>query len=424
MRHDREIADMFEVCCHGGGYAAVLGVGHTSYAIIGSVSSAKGLQNMKTMDDFEDWVEGADFTHVKLMGSRAALRLLPFAFEAGEHSIRKEQLLLSCLRAIMSSIVSTRSNDGTVASARMSAARWSAEKSGNQIARASRLVGRAQSSEQRTMATQENELGIASNSIASLTHSTKPSEVLKAFGRLELSSRTFFQDAVYDSLILDEANSSLNQLRKMKLWYLDWSTTAHIRKELLLRFPDIVGEAWSFWREWYQGFLEGKPLDWDLQREVALIPNEDWEKGPEHIAGIIAEIRARFELNKRIGELEEELRVTAQSRHEIGGNFPPEPLDEARVATKELLIIWEPLQSLKEEAEAEAPDKGKIRKAIEALGRALKAGFAWCASKADLAVDTVIKWAVPAAGGGYLALNPDKITAVLEVAKTWLSMAP
>lgn len=210
----------------------------------------------------------------------------------------------------------------------------------------------------------------------------------------------------------------------MKLWYLDWSTTAHIRKELLLRFPDIVGEAWSFWREWYQGFLEGKPLDWDLQREVALIPNEDWEKGPEHIAGIIAEIRARFELNKRIGELEEELRVTAQSRHEIGGNFPPEPLDEARVATKELLIIWEPLQSLKEEAEAEAPDKGKIRKAIEALGRALKAGFAWCASKADLAVDTVIKWAVPAAGGGYLALNPDKITAVLEVAKTWLSMAP
>jgi hypothetical protein len=29
--------------------------------------------------------------------------------------------------------------------------------------------------------------------------------------------------------------------------------------------------------------LEGRPLDWDLQREVALIPDEDWEKGPEHI---------------------------------------------------------------------------------------------------------------------------------------------
>lgn len=51
---------------------------------------------------------------------------------------------------------------------------------------------------------------------------------------------------------------------------------------------------WSFWREWYQGFLDGKPLDWELQRRVALIPDEDWEQGPEHIARKIEEIKAEY----------------------------------------------------------------------------------------------------------------------------------
>ncbi len=48
---------------------------------------------------------------------------------------------------------------------------------------------------------------------------------------------------------------------------------------------------WHFWREWYQGFLDGKPLDWELQRRVALIDDKDWEQGPEHIAELIEKIR-------------------------------------------------------------------------------------------------------------------------------------
>lgn len=55
-----------------------------------------------------------------------------------------------------------------------------------------------------------------------------------------------------------------------------------------------AGPNWEFWRNWYQGFLDGKPLDWELQRRVALIPDEDWEKGPEHIAALIEEIQAEF----------------------------------------------------------------------------------------------------------------------------------
>jgi len=57
-------------------------------------------------------------------------------------------------------------------------------------------------------------------------------------------------------------------------------------------------DAWSFWRDWYQGFLDGEPLDWELQRRVALIPDADWEQGPGHIAGKIEEIRAEFEVEQ------------------------------------------------------------------------------------------------------------------------------
>lgn len=55
---------------------------------------------------------------------------------------------------------------------------------------------------------------------------------------------------------------------------------------------------WSFWADWFQGFLDGKPLDWELQRRVALIADSDWEQGPAHIATKIEAIQAAFLLEK------------------------------------------------------------------------------------------------------------------------------
>jgi hypothetical protein len=181
--------------------------------------------------------------------------------------------------------------------------------------------------------------------------------------------------------------------------------------------------VWSFWRDWYQGFLDGKPLDWELQHRVALIPDQDWEQGPEHIAVKIEEIRARYALEQRIAELEEELVVTSASRMGIGGNNPPEPIEPSVPIARELTLIWSPLQELKSELEAESAEPTRVRKAIQALGQARAKGLAWAASKADLAVDTLIKWGIPAAGG-YLVLNPEKMAAVIDAAKTWLSLLP
>lgn len=49
-----------------------------------------------------------------------------------------------------------------------------------------------------------------------------------------------------------------------------------------------------FWVDWYWSYLQGKPVDWDLQEAVALIPVEDWNAGPERVAERIREIEFDF----------------------------------------------------------------------------------------------------------------------------------
>ncbi|EDZ45893.1 conserved hypothetical protein [Rhodobacterales bacterium Y4I] len=54
-------------------------------------------------------------------------------------------------------------------------------------------------------------------------------------------------------------------------------------------------ETWRFWHAWYQGFLDGKPLDWELQRRVATeIPDAIWNAGPEAVAQEIERIKAEM----------------------------------------------------------------------------------------------------------------------------------
>lgn len=49
-----------------------------------------------------------------------------------------------------------------------------------------------------------------------------------------------------------------------------------------------TGPEWIFWIDWYEKCLAGAPQDWEgLLTDIALIPSEDWEKGPKHIARLI-----------------------------------------------------------------------------------------------------------------------------------------
>ncbi|WP_152615671.1 hypothetical protein [Leisingera sp. ANG-M1] len=59
---------------------------------------------------------------------------------------------------------------------------------------------------------------------------------------------------------------------------------------------------WRFWIDWYQGFLDGEPLDWELQSRVALIDDAIWNAGPEAVAAEIERIRAEFSASSTVKE--------------------------------------------------------------------------------------------------------------------------
>lgn len=60
------------------------------------------------------------------------------------------------------------------------------------------------------------------------------------------------------------------------------------------RDADPSDPVWDFWLRWYQGMWDGKPLDWELTTQVALIPYDVWEKGAKEVAEAIREIEAAF----------------------------------------------------------------------------------------------------------------------------------
>lgn len=186
-------------------------------------------------------------------------------------------------------------------------------------------------------------------------------------------------------------------------------------------------KEWEFWHLWYNGILVGEPLDWELQREVALLPGEDWEQGPAHIAKLIEGIREKHRLKARIAELEEALEAASISRFGVGGNNPPEPIENAPEISKEYILLWEPLQELKAETDADVPDRRRIGKAVETLQKILMSCTRWAGKKLDHGVTAFIKgvgYTVAPALVVWIFDNRDKISKVIETAKAWLLSFP
>jgi len=72
----------------------------------------------------------------------------------------------------------------------------------------------------------------------------------------------------------------------------DWSRN-HWRdlKNHFAKFPD---ENWQVWTDWWEDRRDGKPYNIDMEREIVLIKDEDWKRGPAHVNAMIADIRARY----------------------------------------------------------------------------------------------------------------------------------
>jgi hypothetical protein len=70
-----------------------------------------------------------------------------------------------------------------------------------------------------------------------------------------------------------------------------WETT---RAKLTARVE--AGETgWQFWIDWYEAQLTGADQNWEMLKEIVLIPDADWQKGAAHVNGLIEEIVERYQ---------------------------------------------------------------------------------------------------------------------------------
>ncbi|WP_282022113.1 hypothetical protein [Ruegeria faecimaris] len=191
----------------------------------------------------------------------------------------------------------------------------------------------------------------------------------------------------------------------------------------LLSYWSNNDSEWVFWQIWYQGFVDGTPVNLDLQRRIAQIQDTIWDAGPTAVASEIERIRARWEVEKNLSELNDSLSVQASARHGIGGNNPPESIEDKRLSGA-ITLIWEAEEELSNALDQESP----AREWIEAILAKFKAGLAsllkWCAGKVNLAVGTAI--VVGTTKGAtvvveaYIAKHPEKIEALIEALERWL----
>ncbi|MEX0318590.1 MAG: hypothetical protein AB3N21_11600 [Ruegeria sp.] len=238
---------------------------------------------------------------------------------------------------------------------------------------------------------------------------------------IEFLPHTLFSEQGHWDLGMIGRSASRSLVFDYPLWTIELRHFEQ-RQQVLLPTDRLVEKRLSFWVEWHKAFSRGKPLDWDLQRRVALIEDSVWSAGPDAVADEIEKIRARWHVERALADLKDSASVRTNARHGIGGNDPPESIQDERLS-RSITLIWGAVEDLGEEVAKDTPD----RERVEAILRALKSGLAsvlkWCGAKADLAVDTAIKWGVPV-GGAYLVANPEKVQALVEAVEGWLAFLP
>lgn len=227
----------------------------------------------ESLEQVQAWLKTQDTRVSEAIAARAAIRLLPAAMpisDARFDTSDKESFLLAFSRAALtSSVVSAlgiteKTRLQKAADSAKSAVRFygSATETAITAACANKsteqqiytLVTSVYSmSKDRTSAEKSTQAAVANDAVKLLT--TKPQEVF--------TSPLWPKDGEVENLTV---SCKMFETR-----------------------PDPDG-TWSFWRRWYHGMLEGQPVDWDLQLQVALIDDAIWEEGPEAIARAIREI--------------------------------------------------------------------------------------------------------------------------------------
>lgn len=230
---------------------------------------------IENADEFLNWLKEQSQQTCVIIAARAALRVFPFVTH---HQYKNKPLVLLTARAILTSGVAARLPTSEIKAA-ADAARATYADSRATFAAADAAAAAANASYAAA--------GVAADGAARATSAAQ------AAGNAARAARPA-DGAAYAAAYAD-SEIGFDPLFRSPLWdeprEPDWLVSALITNENLLE----SGPEWKFWRNWYQGFLIGDPMDWELQRRVALIDEAIWEAGPEAVAEEIERIKDEFD---------------------------------------------------------------------------------------------------------------------------------
>ena len=117
-------------------------------------------------------------------------------------------------------------------------------------------------------------------------------------------------------------------------------------------FPDQPGDQfgravkgiptssdWSFWLDWYQRALEGRPQNWPLLLEVAIQDNAFWEGSDAEVNARIAEIVERgATIVAKYASLTDETLATAANAYPLGESLTRDDQERYIVVPKQAIL--------------------------------------------------------------------------------------
>ena len=301
------------------------------------------------MVDFSDreqvrrWLHGRMPEARTAFAARAALRALPFVSEAGA---AMTDLALPVQRALLISGVAVVGPTPEIRDAAVSGAAHAAARASSAFATGFSMAASA------TCDAASNAIDAAHGAYSDAAASDALYDSADAVGSVSAVRGISWVDvkasAAFDGQYLDTSDQPAG-LFMLPLWPERRPEGLDSPLGALRAFWDAEPEVWGFWRRWYDGMLAGEPMDWELQRRVALIPDEVWKDGPGAVAG-------------RIAEIEEELAA--------------EPLDQEALRTHaERLVASPALHADAAEATARLIEESVQRFKVEAPANALPDGF-------------------------------------------------
>lgn len=320
---------------------------------------------IETYEEFKNWLYEQPRETCVLIAMRAALRVFPLVARGETSAPEKQKLALLAARATLTSGVAAKMPTPEVKAA---------------AARAARAASA-------TFAA--NAAAFAADAAVSAASAT--SFAISAFAT-DAAFAAYSAHAAARAATNADADIPVADLFDKPLW-----REPDGLMKILADKKNILdtGPEWAFWRDWYQGFLDGKPLDWDLQRLVAIEIGDDiWKAGPGAVAEKIEQIRARYVLEQEITNLKEQLNATAavaEPHHRLH-NHPPEAVDdEVKAIRTEISSIWDQIENLETEIAKPEPSRSNLSRIAQALQDISVRIAKYCGSVADVVVKEAAK---------------------------------